>query len=105
MIILLLLDKLARIFFDSICVITSQNSKKELEKLFSQIWAILGSNYTVFIKFIGSILSKSRRTIIEYQLNSLLENFLKTQLVGDRWADVSGLRMRHHNLQHKKSAK
>ena len=44
--------------------------------------AILKSNYTDFIKFIYAILPKSRRTIIDCQLNSLLENCLKTQLVG-----------------------
>ena len=66
-------------------------AKKKFKNIFSQIWVILGSNYTVFIKFIGSILSKSRRMIIDCQLNSLLDNCLKTQLVGFRWADVLGL--------------
>ena len=59
-------------------VITSQNFKKEHEKIYFH------SNYNVFIKFIGDILSKSRRTIIDRQLNSFLENCLKTQLVGFR---------------------
>ena len=44
--------------------------------------AIFGSNYTVFIKFVHAILPKSRRRIVDYQLNSLLENCLNTQLVG-----------------------
>ena len=59
-------------------VIISQNFKKEHEKIYFH------SNYNVFIKFIGDILSKSRRTIIDRQLNSFLENCLKTQLVGFR---------------------
>ena len=80
-------------FFDKNSVVTSQNCKKELKNLFSQTWVILGSNQTVFIKFIGSILSKRRRMIIDCQLNSLLENCLKTQLVGFRWADVLGFRL------------
>ena len=46
--------------------------------------------YTVFIKFVHVIIPKSRRTIIVYQLNSLLENCLKTQLVGFGRADVLG---------------
>ena len=48
-------------------------------------------NYTVFIKFVYAILPKSRRTVIDCQLNSLLGNCLKNQLVGFRWADVLGL--------------
>ena len=47
---------------------------------------IFGSNYTVFIKFVNAILPKSRRTIIDYQLNSLLENCLNTELVVFGWA-------------------
>ena len=58
--------------------------------MFLQIWSILGSNYTVIIKFIDAILSKSRRMIIDCQLNSLLENCLETQLVGFTSADVLG---------------
>ena len=52
----------------------------------------MGSNYAIFIKVFVANLSKSRRMIIDCQLNSLLENCLKTQLVGFRWADVLGLK-------------
>ena len=73
--------------FDKSLIIASKNQKINLKYLFSQIWAILGNNFIVFIKFIGAILSKSRETIIDCQLISLLENCLKTQLVGFRWPD------------------
>jgi hypothetical protein len=63
--------------------------KLQKRTLFSQIWAVMGSNYTVFIKCVDAILSKIRRTIIDFILDSLLENCLKSQLIGFRWADVN----------------
>ena len=57
-------------------------------RFFNFFFAILGSNYTDFIKYLFANLSKTRRMIIDCQLNSLLENCLKPQLVGFRWADV-----------------
>jgi hypothetical protein len=62
-----------------------------LKNILEQISTILESNYTVVIKFVYAILPKSRRMIIDYQLNSLLENCLKTQLAGLGRADVFGL--------------
>ena len=66
--------------FDKSYLITPQNCKKRT--LFSQIWAVLGSDYTVFIKKNLVNLSKSKinKTIIDCQLNSLLESCLKIQL-------------------------
>ena len=45
-----------------------------------QFWEVI--KYTLFIKFIHAILPKSRKTIIDCQLNSFLEDCLKPQLVG-----------------------
>ena len=82
MIVLLLLGKIA---------LLPKIATKNLKNILAQIWTILVSNYTVFIKSVHAILPKSRRMIIDYQLNKLLENCLKTQLVGFGWADVLGL--------------
>ena len=65
-----------------------------MKNILAQIWAILVSNYTVFIKFVGAILSKSRKMIIDCRLNSLLEKCLETQLVKFRWPDVLGLTLK-----------
>ena len=49
---------------------------------FLQFWEVS------FMKIVIANLSKSRRMIIDCQLNSLLANCLKTKKVGFRWADV-----------------
>ena len=77
MIIFLLLDKLPRIYLIKTAKLLPELPKKNLKDVFSRIGAILGSIDTVFIKFICTILSKSRRTILHCQLlNSLIENCL-----------------------------
>ena len=52
--------------------------------------AIFASNYTVSIKFIHVIWPKSKRTILDCKLNSLLENCLKTVRLGFGQIDVLG---------------
>ena len=64
-----------------------QIATNNLKNILAQIWTILASNYTVFIKA-HAILPKRRRILIHNQLNKLLENCLKTLLVGFWWADV-----------------
>ena len=49
-------------------------------------------NYTFLIKFVLDILTKSRRMIIDGQLNSFLENCLKTVKVAFIWAVVLGFK-------------
>ena len=73
--------------FDKNYVITYQNCSKSVPIV---LFAIFASNSTDFIKIVHAILPKSRRMILDYQLNSLLENCLKTQLVGFGCADVLG---------------
>ena len=48
-------------------------AKRNLKNLFLHI---LENNCTVFIKFVGAILPKSRKTILDCQLNSLLSRKL-----------------------------
>ena len=48
------------------------------------------SNYTVCVKFVLGFLTKSRRIIIDWQINSILENCSKTVIVEFRQADVLG---------------
>ena len=92
MIILLLLGKIA-FGKKKLCKLTK--IVKICTNIFFKFFvAIFGSNSAVFIKSIHAILPKSRRMIIDYQLNSLLENCLKTQLVGFGWADVLDLNIR-----------
>ena len=90
MIVLLLLGKIAWINLIKTAELLPKIATRNLKNILAQIWTILVSNYTVFIKFYYAILPKSRRMIIDYQLNSLLENCLKTQLVEFGWADVLG---------------
>ena len=52
----------------------------------------MGNSYTAFIKKYLANLPQSKRMTIDCQLNSLLENCLKIQLVVFRWADILGLR-------------
>ena len=90
MTILLLLGKIAWINLIETVELLAKIATKNLKNILAQIWTIFVSNYTVFIKFYHAILPKSRRMIIDYQLNSFLENFLKTQLVEFGWEDVLG---------------
>ena len=84
-----LLDKLTRKKINKyVYVITSQSYKIKLEKSFFTDLPGFG-RYTVFIKSIGSTLQKSKRMIIDWQLNRLLEDCLKTQL----------MYAHHYNLQ------
>ena len=71
--------------FDKNCIITSQIALISRNVFFKFLFAILGSSYTVFIKKILANLSKSRKIITDCQLNSLLENCLKTQLPSLVW--------------------
>ena len=53
--------------------------------------AILTSNNTVSIKFVHAIWPKNKRTTIDWKLNSLLENCLKTMICNlVWWIDVLG---------------
>ena len=63
----------------TVYVITSKNCNKELEKY---IGTYLNNFGKWFIKFVHAILPKSKKTITDYQLNSFLENCIKTQLQG-----------------------
>ena len=60
--------------------------------IFKFFFAILGSNYTFLNKFVLAILFKSRRMILDCQLNNFLENCLKTAKVAFKWADVFGFK-------------
>ena len=44
-----------------------------------QFWKVC--DHTAFIKFVLAILPKSRKTVLDCQLNSFIENCLKTQLL------------------------
>ena len=86
MIILLLLGKIARTnLIKTLYLLT------KIVQIRANIFFKLHIFCTVSFKFVLAILPKSRRTIIDYQLNSLLENCLKPQLVGFGLADVLGL--------------
>ena len=71
-------------------------AKNNLTNLFLLNFVFWGSNYTVFFKFIAAILSKSRRKILDCQLNSLLE----IQLVWFGWADLLGFRSKTCSIDH-----
>ena len=84
MIVLLLLDKIEPISLIKTVQLLPKIAQICENSFFKFFFAILSSNCTVFIKNFIANLSKSRRMIIDCQLNSLLENCLKTQLVGFR---------------------
>ena len=78
MIIILLLEKLARIILVKTVSLLPKIAKKELETIYFYRFEQLWEEITVFIKFISAILCQSRKMIIDCQLNSLQENCLKT---------------------------
>ena len=68
MTVLLLLGKIAWINLIKTEELLQKIAINNLKNILAQIWTILVSNYTVFIKFVGVILPKSRKMIIDYQL-------------------------------------
>ena len=73
----------------------SSNSEQKIYKQFeiTDFFAILGTNCTVSIDFDPNILPNSREMILDYQLNSLVENCLKTIIVGFGSVSVFGLKV------------